>query len=227
MKSSASLNTASSCDLCVCSTESSEFYRKRTRLSEFIDTNLILQEHIIQFENVPLRERKFDYVPSSIYLLIVLLLAIKKTIYVGNLTPLNGVLSLQVTHFYANHIPEEKEIMAKVLRRAKQRTNSKIQMFKSVEDFTKEQFSGEFDDFMNDDGFIIIPQPGNTQIRPYEKIQIDIYVYAHTWGVYCDEVIVEVNECLPFAFNVIAKIVGMPIEYPFALNSISNEPTCR
>lgn len=80
---------------------------------------------------------------------------------------------------------------------------------------------------MNDHGFLIAPKPDNIIMNPKEKIKIDIYVYANTWGVYCDEILIEVNECLPFVFNVVAKCIGMPIEFPFALNTINSEPIFR
>lgn len=80
---------------------------------------------------------------------------------------------------------------------------------------------------MNKEGFIIVPKPCNYCIKPHEKLKIDIYVYGHTWGVYCGEVILEINDCLPFTFNVIAHIVGTPVEFPFALNTINPEPICR
>lgn len=88
-------------------------------------------------------------------------------------------------------------------------------------------FTDEFDDCMNADGFIIVPKPANYSIKGHENVKIDIYVYGHTSGVYCDEVILEVNDCLPFTFNVIAQMIGIPIEFPFALNTINPDPTCR
>lgn len=87
---------------------------------------MILHENMLQFENVPLRTRAlcFDNIIISYVLILIHLLVMKKTFYVKNLTPLNGVVTVQATDFYATNIPEEKMTIANVLYRTKQKKTS-------------------------------------------------------------------------------------------------------
>lgn len=154
--------------------------------------------------------------------------AVKQTIFIKNQTPLKGLITCESTYFYGKTISSKQHIFRKTLYDASQTSGRKYHLRYLIyihNIFSK--FLDQFDDYMNDTGFLIMPSIDKTHIDPFEKIKIDIYVYAHTWGVYCDEVTMEINDCLPFAFNVIARVVGMPVEFPFAINTIHSKPTCR
>lgn len=68
---------------------------------------------------------------------------------------------------------------------------------------------------------------------PYKRFhgrqqkEIDIWIYANTWGVYVEEIVIEVKDIAPFCFSMIIEVVGSPIEFPFALNSLHDIPILR
>lgn len=80
---------------------------------------------------------------------------------------------------------------------------------------------------MNSDGILVKAEPSSLKMKGYEKVEIDLWIYADTWGVYLDEIIVDINEILPYSFNILIEVVGCPIEFPIAMNTILDEPTFR
>lgn len=80
---------------------------------------------------------------------------------------------------------------------------------------------------MNDDGIIVKPIPDTFTLNGNEKVEIEICIFATTWGVYLEEICIDINDILPYCFNVLIEVIGMPIEFPIALNSILSEPTLK
>lgn len=64
-------------------------------------------------------------------------------------------------------------------------------------------------------------------IEGHGALEIDLWIYANTWGIYLEEVVVEVNDIQPFCFSMLIQVMGLPIEYPIARNTIHNEPVLR
>lgn len=76
-------------------------------------------------------------------------------------------------------------------------------------------------------GIVVKVSPTYANIDSNGMLEIDLWIYANTWGIYLEEVVVEVNDLQPFCFNVLIEVIGLPIEYPIALNAIRNEPILR
>ncbi|RZC37459.1 uncharacterized protein BDFB_003375 [Asbolus verrucosus] len=76
-------------------------------------------------------------------------------------------------------------------------------------------------------GITIEPERPSGDMVPYEMVEIDLWIYANTWGKYLEEVIVEINDLTPFCFNLIVDVVGSPLEFPFARNTLLDYPTIR
>lgn len=69
--------------------------------------------------------------------------------------------------------------------------------------------------------------PTMKQFYGRQVVEIDIWIYANTWGIYVEEVVIEIKDTPPFCFSMIIEVVGLPIEYPFALNSLQKIPIIR
>lgn len=69
--------------------------------------------------------------------------------------------------------------------------------------------------------------PACKRFHSRQVILIDLYIYANTWGIYVEEVVIEIKDIPPFCFSMIIEVVGSPIEYPFALNTLQELPTLR
>lgn len=60
-----------------------------------------------------------------------------------------------------------------------------------------------------------------------EVIQINVWIYATTWGIYTEEIVVNINNITPYYFNVFVEVTGQPVEFPIAKNTIRNNATLR
>lgn len=76
-------------------------------------------------------------------------------------------------------------------------------------------------------GIVVKVCPPYKQFYGRQEIEIDIWIYANTWGVYVEEIVVEIKDIPPFCFSVIIEVIGSPIEFAFALNSVHDVPLFR
>ncbi|XP_044754078.1 uncharacterized protein LOC123313311 isoform X2 [Coccinella septempunctata] len=60
-----------------------------------------------------------------------------------------------------------------------------------------------------------------------DVIQINVWIYATTWGIYTEEIVVNINNIAPFCFNVFVEVNGSPVEFPIAKNTIRSYATLR
>lgn len=93
--------------------------------------------------------------------------------------------------------------------------------------FCWEFIVGNWESILNEDGIVVKVEPCSKRISAEELLAFDIWIYADTWGVYLEEIQVDINEILPFYFNVLIEVVGNPIEFPLAKNSVLEMPTFR
>ncbi|KAF2903634.1 hypothetical protein ILUMI_02541 [Ignelater luminosus] len=162
-------------------------------LKHYFGSEVVLQEHLVEYHNVPLRT------------------PFKKTILIENLTPIGGTVSVEATNFYAlnnDHTERNKtnDILAKLNIRKK--------------DEWEESINGNF-------GIVVKPKPEKKLLAAHGSVEIDIWVYANTWGIYVEEILIEVNDIIPFCFSLLIQIVGIPIEFPITLNSNTDQPIVR
>lgn len=76
-------------------------------------------------------------------------------------------------------------------------------------------------------GIAIKVEPPHGEIHEEKSVEIDISVYANTWGIYIEEIMIEINDIAPFCLKLLIEVVGLPLEYPIALNTICASPIIR
>ncbi|XP_046619461.1 uncharacterized protein LOC124304828 [Neodiprion virginianus] len=76
-------------------------------------------------------------------------------------------------------------------------------------------------------GIVLVIEPTDGPLAPYETVPVDIYVYADTWGVYIDEIVVSIAGLPDYIFGVCIEVIGSPVTYPICKNGIHETPTVR
>ncbi|EFA10407.2 hypothetical protein TcasGA2_TC012646 [Tribolium castaneum] len=132
--------------------------------------------------------------------------ATRVSFYFENLTPIKGRFAVEA----ANYGPAS-ECFSHVLVKARTRTREFFWERACLDGY----------------GIVIEPVYRSGDIIPYEVVEIDLWIYANTWGKYLEEIIVEIGDLTPFCFNLMVEVVGPPIEYPFARNTTLPCPTLR
>ncbi|KAL1490685.1 hypothetical protein ABEB36_013340 [Hypothenemus hampei] len=127
----------------------------------------------------------------------------KVTIYFENVTPKSAKYSIQATNF-----------PAKETRRVS--FNSK---FHTTEEIWKP--------LIENYGIVIYPQTEGNYIRSHELVIVNIWIYAQTWGIYVEEIIIDIENIVSFSFSLIIDVVGCPLYLPSANRAITNYPTIR
>lgn len=78
-----------------------------------------------------------------------------------------------------------------------------------------------------DHGIVVLPNPEKTDLPPFKVVQIEVWIYANTWGVYAEELLVDIKDVVTFSFSLIVNVIGSPIMFPMALNSMLDIPILR
>ncbi|XP_025836193.1 uncharacterized protein LOC108733558 isoform X2 [Agrilus planipennis] len=131
------------------------------------------------------------------------------SVKIENLTPLLGCATVKTVNFFP--VRREDECNVELLM-------NKLNLDK----FNK------WDEIMGKDfGLVVKAEPTIVKLKPTEMTNIDLFVYGDTWGTYIEEVVIEINDVRSFCFTLIIEIVGFPVEYPLAVNSITKYPTIR
>lgn len=76
-------------------------------------------------------------------------------------------------------------------------------------------------------GIMIQPERETGYIKPNELVSVDIWVYANTWGIYVEEIVIDLENIVPFSFSMIVEFVGCPLEIPHAIGCITKYPIIR
>ncbi|XP_057667752.1 uncharacterized protein LOC130900858 isoform X2 [Diorhabda carinulata] len=76
-------------------------------------------------------------------------------------------------------------------------------------------------------GILVQPEVDSKKIEPHSIVRLDFWIYANTFGIYTEEVVIEIEELPMYYFSLLIEIVGCPIQVPMALNSITKNPTIR
>ncbi|GJQ87786.1 hypothetical protein Trydic_g18642 [Trypoxylus dichotomus] len=170
-------------------TEMGRSHSLRSLFEKHFDSELTLQDYLIEFKGVPLKT------------------PVKKTIEIVNMTPGSGDVNAEVANFYPAEHPKDvlKELLAE------------IGMAKST----------AWEDLIAANGIVLKIEQSNNSIGAYERIEIDVWVYANTWGLYLDEILIDISQLTPFCVSVLIEVVGLPVQFPIAQNSICREPTIR
>ncbi|CAG9829991.1 unnamed protein product [Diabrotica balteata] len=128
--------------------------------------------------------------------------ATRISIYIENISPISVIYNIQSRNFYYHKNVDHTAV------RQKQ---------KNIVDLCKD----------TPHGIVVQPDIQEDQIEGYCALRIDFWIYANTFGIYTEEIIVEVSEIPDYHFSMIIEVVGCPVQIPLALNCITECPTIR
>ncbi|XP_031352109.1 uncharacterized protein LOC116177310 isoform X2 [Photinus pyralis] len=135
----------------------------------------------------------------------------KTTIIIENVTPIPSAVSVCAKRF---------------LSKPTERTREKL-FNQLLVDLKLKQGGNEWEELVNDYGIAVRPSPQCATIEIKTPVEIDLWIYANTWGIYVEEIAIMVESIGVFTFNMLIEVVGSPIEFPMSLNSILDETVMR
>ncbi|XP_047370347.1 uncharacterized protein LOC124957389 isoform X1 [Vespa velutina] len=139
----------------------------------------------------------------------------KKTFLIKNETPIASSFWLKVNNFYPVYITEKGKI--------------KKDMIQSI---YKMIISQHTDDIWNEikqpnSGILIYINPFLTELTPYKDVFVDIYVFVDTWGIYTDELEINILGLPPYILSICVQVTEMPISFPICEKTPQKIPMCR
>lgn len=76
-------------------------------------------------------------------------------------------------------------------------------------------------------GIVIYVDPLNSDIGPFKAIPVDIYIFADTWGIYVDELEINITGLPQYTIGICAQVVGSPISLSISDRNEFNVPVIR
>lgn len=76
-------------------------------------------------------------------------------------------------------------------------------------------------------GILVHPEVECGKLNPQELLLANIWIYANTWGIYAEEIVIDIEEIVCFTFSLIIEVVSCPLQIPFGIGAITNYPTIR
>ncbi|KAK9306857.1 hypothetical protein QLX08_002727 [Tetragonisca angustula] len=76
-------------------------------------------------------------------------------------------------------------------------------------------------------GIVIYVDPLNSNIGPFKAVSVDIYIFADTWGIYVDELEINVTGLPQYAIGICVQVVGSPISLSISDRNEFNVPVIR
>lgn len=76
-------------------------------------------------------------------------------------------------------------------------------------------------------GILVQPEIASGELDSFQTAKIDIWIYANTYGIYSEEIFVDLLEMPSYHFSMLIEVVGSPLELPMAVNCITKYPTIR
>ncbi|XP_074041230.1 deleted in lung and esophageal cancer protein 1 isoform X2 [Leptinotarsa decemlineata] len=129
----------------------------------------------------------------------------KVTVYIENMTPIETSFSIQAQNFPIDNKSEISMIDVKLKKKS---------------EIWDELICNEY-------GILVFLDVENGPLPKYGSVGINIWIYANTFGIYSEEVMIEIPEIPAFSFSLLIDVVGCPIVFPMALNSLTKNPIMR
>lgn len=76
-------------------------------------------------------------------------------------------------------------------------------------------------------GVVIYIDPVNADIGPFEAIPVDVYVFADTWGIYVDELEINITGLPRYTLGICIQVVESPISLPISAGASSRIPILK
>lgn len=75
-------------------------------------------------------------------------------------------------------------------------------------------------------GIFVNPMKEHGKISKFGWTKIDFTIFANTWGIYLEEVTIDIGDIQCYAFSLIIEVVPTTF-FPIGLNSVTEYPTIR
>ncbi|KAF7287362.1 hypothetical protein GWI33_001720 [Rhynchophorus ferrugineus] len=128
----------------------------------------------------------------------------KITFYIENVTPIVTKYNVQCTSYGGD---------SKTIRRVLKTT------YKTTEEL--------WEPLIENNSILIQPEKDTGILNGHQTIFVDIWIYSSTWGIYTEEIIVDISNITSFSFSLIAEVIGCPLLVPFGIGSTAKYPTIR
>ncbi|VEN53979.1 unnamed protein product [Callosobruchus maculatus] len=126
-------------------------------------------------------------------------------IYIQNVTPVNTEFVIDVQNF-----PVKKDYNPSWL-------TLKLDKSKHIWDSLIDK----------DNGILVQPDIEHGELKGFGWTKVNLWIYANTWGIYSEDVIIDLLDTPSFCFSLLIDVTGIPVEFPMALNAITKYPTVR
>ncbi|KAJ8918572.1 hypothetical protein NQ315_013077, partial [Exocentrus adspersus] len=129
----------------------------------------------------------------------------KITFYLENITPVQSKYTVDAINFHTN---KNFDI-----------TTCKLH-FKKAEDIWNDMITNEY-------GILVLPDSKEGNLISFGLVEVNLTVFSNTWGIYQEEIAVDVPDIPCFTFSLLVEVVGCPVSYPLATSKITEYPTVR
>ena len=76
-------------------------------------------------------------------------------------------------------------------------------------------------------GVVIYIDPINADIGPFEAIPVDVYVFADTWGIYVDELEINITGLPRYTLGICIQVAESPISLSISAGASSRIPILK
>lgn len=76
-------------------------------------------------------------------------------------------------------------------------------------------------------GVVIYVDPLNSSIGPFEAVPVDIYVFADTWGIYVDELEINISGLPQYTVGMCVQVIGSPISLSITDKTETGTPVIK
>lgn len=80
---------------------------------------------------------------------------------------------------------------------------------------------------INEYGILVLPNIQETDLLGFRLIEVNLTIFANTWGIYQEEITIDVPDVPCFTFSLLIEAVGCPVILPMAMNTITSIPIIR
>ncbi|XP_031772308.1 uncharacterized protein LOC100865195 [Apis florea] len=208
--------------------ESNEYFPSTSEINSFQTSNLRVQidnnysQNIISSGNIiPFYQRYLPLITQSIvieFLNLPLRTVRKKTFIIKNETLIPTNFWLSIKNFYPIRCTCEwkskKDLIKSIYKRVFGQKKGLVE-----ETLYKAKQPGS--------GIVIYVDPLNSDIGPFKAISVDIYVFADTWGIYMDELEINIIGLPKYTVGICVQVVGSPITLSISDRNEFNIPVIK
>ncbi|XP_026300779.1 uncharacterized protein LOC100577425 [Apis mellifera] len=208
--------------------ESNEYFPNTSEINNFQTSNLRVQidnnysQNTISSGNIiPFHQRYLPLITQPIvieFLNLPLRTVRKKTFIIKNETSIPTNFWLSIKNFYPIRCvcewKSKKDLIKSIYKRVFGQKKGLVE-----ETLYKAKQSGS--------GIVIYVDPLNSDIGPFKAISVDIYVFADTWGIYMDELEINIIGLPKYTIGICVQVVGSPITLSISDRNEFNIPVIK